>query len=136
MADILPITKPADVLAAAHLFDRQPTLGRATGYLQGDGNHLLIAYVDDVGVGFVSGIEIGHPDKPTEMMLYELAVAENYQRRGIGAELVEALASHARHLGCSAMWAPTSPDNEAAVATYSKTGAAIEDAAIATWDLS
>jgi hypothetical protein len=30
---------------------------------------------DDVDVGFVTGVEMTHPDKGTEMFLYELSVA-------------------------------------------------------------
>ena len=36
----------------------------------------VIAYVDARPVGFVSGVEMTHPDKDTEMFLYELAVDE------------------------------------------------------------
>ena len=135
MADIRLAIDPAEVLAAAGLFDHDPTVDRATGFLRGDGNHLLVAYVDDHPVGFVSGIELGHPDKPTEMMLYELSVAEDFRRRGIGSALVEALAVRARELGCAAIWAPTDSGNEAATATYRATGATLKGAAIATWEL-
>jgi len=129
------VTNPAEVLAASHLFDKEPTLGRATGFLREPGNHLLIAYVDDAPAGFVSGIEVSHPDKPTEMMLYELGVDDGYRRRGIGTQLVRALIDLAHSLGFAALWAPTDPDNEAATAMYLKTGAGIEGAAIATWQL-
>jgi hypothetical protein len=37
---------------------------------------MLIAYIDYVAAGFVSGVEMSHPDKGTEMFLYELSVAE------------------------------------------------------------
>ena len=40
-------------------------------------------------MGFVSGVEVTHPDKGTEMFLYELAVDEPFRRRGIGRALVE-----------------------------------------------
>ncbi len=32
----------------------------------------------------VSGVELTHPDKGTEMFLYELGVAERFRGRGIG----------------------------------------------------
>ena len=73
-------------------------------------------------MGFVSGVEVTHPDKGTEMFLYELAVDEPFRRRGIGRALVERLAALARDAGCYGMWVITDDDNEAARATYEGTG--------------
>ena len=66
----------------------------------------------------MSGVETTHPDKGTEMFLYELAVASEHRRRGIGPALVEALAALARERGCYGMWVGTEPGNAAALATY------------------
>ncbi len=80
------------VAAASHLFDG-PALPNATAaFLADDRHHLLVAYEGLQPVGFVSGVEVTHPDKGTEMFLYELAVDERYRRRGIGRDLVEQLA--------------------------------------------
>ena len=73
-------------------------------------------------VGFVSGVEVTHPDKGTEMFLYELAVDEPFRRRGIGRALVERLAALAREAGCYGMWVITDDDNAAARATYEGSG--------------
>ena len=60
-------------------------------------HHLCIAYDDsDQPVGFVSGVETTHPDKGTEMFLYELGVDDRADGKGIGRALVEALAAGAR----------------------------------------
>lgn len=75
----------------------------------------------------VSGVELTHPDKGTEMFLYELSVLERAQRRGTGTALVEALAALARERGCRGMWVLTDEDNTAAVATYRNAGATIEE---------
>ena len=85
---------------------------------------MLLAYDDDGNpVGFVSGVEVTHPDKGTEMFIYELAVDEPVRRRGIGTALVQALDALARERGCYGMFVFTDADNEAALATYARTGA-------------
>ena len=59
-----------------------------------------------------------HPDKGTEMFLYELGVAEEFRGRGIGRALTEALLQRSRERGCYGMWTLTEPENEAARRTY------------------
>ena len=46
----------------------------------------------DRPVGMISGVETTHPDKGTEMFLYELGVDEDARRRGVATALVNALA--------------------------------------------
>jgi ribosomal protein S18 acetylase RimI-like enzyme len=110
------------VAAASHLFDGPARPDATARFLAEDCHHLLIAYEDGRAVGFVSGVEVTHPDKGTEMFLYELAVDEPFRRRGIGRALVEELAALARAAGCYGMWVLTDHDNEAALATYEGTG--------------
>ena len=87
-------------------------------------------------VGFVSGIEVCHPDKRVEMLLYELSVAETHRRRGIGRGLVEELLALAADIGCRGMWVPLDSDNEAAIATYRSARAdETETSLIMSWDL-
>ena len=73
-------------------------------------------------MGFVSGVEITHPDKGTEMFLYELGVDESAPAAGVGRTLVQALAALAREQGCYDMWVLADADNEAAQATYTRAG--------------
>jgi ribosomal protein S18 acetylase RimI-like enzyme len=114
------------VNAAGHLFD-YPTRSDAVNRFLMDPNHqLLIAYSGDVPAGFVTGVEVTHPDKGTEMFLYELAVDEAHRRQGIGTALVEALRDLARERGCYGMWVLTDDDNAAAGATYRKAGGEVE----------
>jgi ribosomal protein S18 acetylase RimI-like enzyme len=112
------------VLAGADLFDAPPTEGWSARFLESEGHHLLFALEDDEPIGFVSGVETTHPDKGTEMFLYELSVAPDYRNRGVGRALVGALAELARSRGCYGMWVGTEADNAAALATYRAAGAA------------
>jgi ribosomal protein S18 acetylase RimI-like enzyme len=112
------------VLAGAGLFDSAPTQEWAARFLTSEGHHLLVALADsELPVGFISGVETTHPDKGTEMFLYELFVAPEHRNRGIGRSLVEALAELARSRGCYGMWVGTEPDNAAALAAYLAAGA-------------
>ena len=112
------------VLAGAELFDAPPTDAWTAKFLSSEGHHLLVA-IDEDGdpVGFVSGVETSHPDKGTEMFLYELSVDRDHRNRGFGTALVGALADLARARDCYGMWVATEPDNAAALATYRAAGA-------------
>ena len=113
----------ATVLAASPLFDGPADPVATTRFLAAGDHHLLIAFEGERAVGFVSGVETTHPDKGTEMFLYELAVDEASRGRGIGASLVEALRRLAIDRGCYGMWVLTDEDNDAALATYRRAGA-------------
>ena len=76
----------------------------------------------EAAAGFVSGVEMTHPDKGTEMFLYELAVEEASRNRGIGRALVRALADLARERGCYGMWVLTDDGNPAALRAYAAAG--------------
>lgn len=112
------------VLAGADLFDSPPTEARTARFLASEGHHLLVAREEgEPPIGFVSGVETTHPDKGTEMFLYELSVHPEHRNQGIGTALVEALADLARERGCYGMWVGTEPDNAAAIAAYLGAGA-------------
>ena len=121
---------------AGHLFDGPPQAPAVSRFLAEPGHHLCLALVDDAPAGFVTGVEMTHPDKGTEMFLYELAVDEAFRGRGIGAALVRALGDRARDLGCVGMWVLTDRETEAAVATSRAAGAGGgSDHVMFEWDL-
>jgi ribosomal protein S18 acetylase RimI-like enzyme len=92
---------------------------------------LLFAWEDtDRPVGFISGVELMHPDKGTEMYVNELGVAEAARHRGVATNLVEALAALAKEVGCYGMWEVPDPDNVGALATYRRAGAHQEAPAV------
>ena len=110
------------VLAASHLFDGPADEVATRRFLSDDRHHLLIAYVEEAPVGFVTGVEMTHPDKGTEMFLYELGVDEGARRQGIGRALVDRLGDLARQRSCYGMWVITDDDNRAARGTYAAAG--------------
>jgi len=112
---------------AGALFDEPLRADATARFLASDTHHLFLALDDGEPVGMVTGVELTHPDKGVEMFLYELAVAEHAQRRGIGTALVEALAALGRARGCRGMWVLTDEDNLAAVGTYRKAGATLDE---------
>lgn len=91
-------------------------------FLAQHGHHLLVAYEHGTAAGFVTGVEMTHPDKGTEMFLYELGVDERFRNQGIGQALVVAMADLARRSGCYGMWVLTDEDNAAALHTYAAAG--------------
>ena len=112
------------VAAAAALFDGPPRPEATRRFLAEPTHHLLLAYdAGGASVGFVSGVETTHPDKGTEMFLYELSVDEPVRRQGIGTALVRALGALAAERGCHGMWVGVEPGNEAALRTYARAGA-------------
>jgi ribosomal protein S18 acetylase RimI-like enzyme len=121
------------VAAAAPLFDGPPDAAATRRFLDEPGHHLLLAYEDERPVGFVSGVEMVHPDKGAEMFLYELGVDEPARRQGIGRALVDALAALARERGCYAMWTGTDDDNVPALRTYLSAGAALAPTVTVEW---
>lgn len=131
--------RPGDdawVIGAPELFDEPPRADATALFLARDGHHLLMAFDDHRAVGFVTGVETTHPDKGTEMFLYELAVADDARNRGVGRSLVAALAEVARERGCYGMWVLTDDDNPAAVRAYEAAGGRQEPLTrLIAWDL-
>lgn len=122
------------VVGAGHLFDQQPRPDAIRLFLAESTHHLFIAYEDGEPVGFVSGVQMTHPDKGPEMFLYELAVDEDHRQRGIGTALVTALRELAREKGCYDMWVLTDDGNEPALRTYRKSGSSEStDQVMLTW---
>ena len=110
------------VHAARGLFDDRPDPAATRRFLAEPTHHLLVAYDAGAPLGFVTGVELTHPDKGTEMFLYELGVDQAARGRGVGRTLVRALAGIAREAGCYDMWVLADADNAAARATYASAG--------------
>jgi aminoglycoside 3-N-acetyltransferase I len=128
----------ADTLASgAELFDETPLTGPVSRFLGSADHHLLFAWDDaDQAVGFISGVEVTHPDKGTEMFLYELGVTETARGQGVATGLVEALQTLAKESGCYGMWVACESDNLAALATYRRSGPDEANVTIFNWQFS
>jgi ribosomal protein S18 acetylase RimI-like enzyme len=111
------------VLAIGHLLDAAATSDATRRFVDERGHHLLVAYEHELAIGFVTGVETTHPDKGTEMFLYELGVDDSARGKGVGRALVAALAQKASAVGCYGMWVLTDRDNTAAIRTYQAAGA-------------
>lgn len=130
---ITRVSEAAEILRAAHLFDEPPTPAGAQAFLDAPGHHLLVAHAGDEPAGFVTGVELRHPDKEPELFVYELGVDAAHQRAGIAIELLTALGKHVAGLGIRTLWTGTEPDNSAAQATYRRVGATAEPTTMFTW---
>ncbi|HEY3683522.1 MAG TPA: GNAT family N-acetyltransferase [Streptosporangiaceae bacterium] len=132
--DIRRVTTRDDAFAAQTLFDGPARPDATARFLAESGHHMLVAYVDGAPAGMVSGVETTHPDKGTEMFLYELGVAEEHRNGGIGTALVRALGEVARECGCYGMWVLTDRTNTAAMTAYTRAGGADPaDTTMLTW---
>ena len=125
------------VRVGAELFDGPLRRAALARFLDSAGHHLLFAYgADGDVIGMISGVETTHPDKGTEMFLYELGVAPRARRQGVAGALVRALAALAEVRGCYGMWVAVDSDNVAALATYRGSGVNEEaDCVTLSWDL-
>jgi ribosomal protein S18 acetylase RimI-like enzyme len=123
----------ADAVAAVQpLFDHALRPEAVERFLADPTHHLLVAHngESETAVGFVSGVEMTHPDKGTEMFLYELAVEEASRNQGVGRSLVRALSGLARERGCYGMRVLTDDGNPAALRAYAAAGGVREPVAV------
>ena len=132
------LTSSDAAAAAAHLFDDPIDVAALAAFLADERHHLLIGYIDDRPAGFLTAIELLHPDKPKpEMFLYELGVNEPDRGRGVASALMQRLVRLCEERGCREMFVLTDENNEAARATYKKAGGEAEPAGLMfTWDWS
>ncbi|MFB7799319.1 GNAT family N-acetyltransferase [Isoptericola sp. NPDC056134] len=133
---VVQVTDPAELVAASYLFDRPVSPEGAADTLRRPGHVVLLARAaDGSDVGFVSGVEMRHPDKDAELFLYELGVDAAWRRQGVATALLAALRDVALARGCRGMWTGTEADNAAALATYRAAGADVDDGSVfVVWD--
>ena len=104
------------------VFDRGVDPARAAEFLADPRLHIAVAISAGLVVGFASGVDYVHPDKPREMWINEVGVAPDFRQAGVGAGVVRLLLSEAEAMGCTEAWVLTDADNAAANALYQKVG--------------
>lgn len=104
------------------VFDDAIDPASARAFLADPRHHIAVAIDAGAVVGFASGVDYLHPDKPAQLWINEVGVAPTHQRRGIGRRVLRCLLDHGRHLGCTEAWVGTEPDNAAAGALYAGCG--------------
>jgi ribosomal protein S18 acetylase RimI-like enzyme len=110
---------PGDEGVVANLATRPPQTA-----LFGDERTLfLVAFDGERPMGFVLAHELPrrHGD-PSNLLVYEVDVAEVYRRRGVGKALLDDLATLARRRGIREGWVLTDEDDHAAMALYRSAG--------------
>lgn len=106
------------------VFDNPVDPRLSAEFLNDPRHHIAVAIEAGLVVGFASGVDYIHPDKPRELWINEVGVAPSHRRRGVGHAVLAALLESGRKLGCSSAWVLTDQSNNAAIALYRSLGGA------------
>lgn len=68
-----------------------------------------------------------HPNKPPELWINEVGVAESHQGRGIGKAIMNEMLNLGKALGCVNAWVLTDKNNTAANGLYKSVGGNFSD---------
>ena len=104
------------------VFDNPVDAELTREFLADQRHHIAVAIDAGMVVGFASALHYVHPDKPTELWINEVAVAEKYRRRGLASAVLNAILEVGRSLNCTEAWVLTDRGNPAAMALYSSIG--------------
>ena len=100
------------------------SLEHASEFLANPANYLIIAEADGRLAGFVVAYRLDRLDRSAcQLLVYEVDVAPDLRRRGIGAALMAFVRQIVAEEGLMEAFAVTEQANEAAVALYRRTGA-------------
>ena len=107
---------------AEHVFDHPVKPDSAIDFLRDPRHHLAVAIEDGIVVGMASAVHYVHPDKPPELWINEVGVAEPNRGQGIARRLLETLLEKGKTLGCREAWVLTERTNTPAVGLYEGAG--------------
>jgi ribosomal protein S18 acetylase RimI-like enzyme len=119
--DIALFDKVAD-----EVFDNPINPELASAFLADPRHHIVVGIDDGVVVGFASGVDYIHPDKPAELWINEVGVAPTHHGRGIGKRIVGCLIEHGVSIGCRTAWVVTEVGNAPARALYVSAGGRLD----------
>ena len=121
--------------AGTDVYDKSVDARLAAEFLADPRHHMAAAVADGRIVGMASAVHYIHPDKPAELWINEVGVAETHRRRGLARRLLDALLEHGRELGCQEAWVVTEHDNVAARGLYRAAGGREESVIYVTFPL-
>lgn len=104
---------------------RRPSRAYLSRLLASDTFIALAAVKGDAVVGGLAAYELQKFEQErSEIYLYDLAVAEGHRREGIASSLIETLRQRAAGRGATVIFvqADTEPEDEPAIALYTKLG--------------
>lgn len=100
-----------------------PTEGHLRKLLADEKFIALTAHVDEELAGALAGYELVKFEADrSEIYIYDLAVREEFRRRGVATALIEALKPIARERGAWVIYVQADPPDAPAVALYDKLG--------------
>lgn len=104
------------------VFDEPIEPNRVAAYVRKPDHIMLVAVSEGVVVGQCLSVIHRHPDKPTELYLDDLAVADSLKRRGVATKLIRQTIKIGKEHGCKEIWVLTEPDNVEANGLYKALG--------------
>ena len=133
------LLRPGDMAVlsnvAEDVFDEDVDPGWTAEFLNDPRHHLVVALLGGQVIGMASAVHYVHPDKPPELWVNEIGVTPAHRQRGIGRQLMAALFSRGRELGCKEAWLGTEESNMAARRLYASVGGAEQSMVYFTFDL-
>ena len=109
---------------ADDVFDDVVDPARLAAYIAQPGHLMTVAFAGGRVIGQCQAVIHRHVDRPTELYIDNLGVAEAFRRRGVASRLVQATFAWGRELGCEEAWVGTEPGNAEGRGFYEAGGAA------------
>jgi ribosomal protein S18 acetylase RimI-like enzyme len=107
---------------AADVFDAAIDSRRVADYVAASHHIMLVAVRDRRVIGQVLAVVHRHPDKPSELYIDDLGVAEDCHRQGVATQLLKRAIVLGKQSGCEEIWVGVEPDNEIAKTFYKSLG--------------
>lgn len=109
---------------ADDVFDDVVDPARLAAYIAQPGHLMTVAFAGGRVIGQCQAVIHRRVDRPTELYIDNLGVAEAFRRRGVASRLVQAMFAWGRELGCEEAWVGTEPGNAEGRRFYEAGGAA------------